>query len=345
MRALPSPRPGLTLVEILIVCGILGVLLSLGVASYWAMAKGYKEEGAAAHLDVMLRQLRNSSIATNAPSYLDIDSERNIFTPWATKTVALWHFEDSDENGRVLGSRHNAGLRGARIANFGKIGKCVRISNNAYIDAGSDPDFDLDDGGTLECYIRPDAQTFTGDSYIFNKSGCYSLRIVKWGVLVGEIGATKNTKAVRVYSKTYKIVPGRWTKVALSWDRNITRVLADDQILATGPGAVAPISMNPLTIGEEGSGMEGLVDEVRILGAVSGGPFELPRTFNITHNTAPWNAIYFAGDGTLDMRYHTSPVSITIEQDGRARAVSVNMFGTTTRHEVEKVQKTAEKTK
>lgn len=338
----PSARKGVTLAEMLIVIGILLTLLGLGAASYFAMAKNYKEEGAAARLDMLIRQVRNSAVSTNAPAYLEIDAEHNVITPWATRTVALWHFEDTDEFGHTTGSRHNAALRGARIVEQGKIGKCARISASGYVDAGGDPDFDLDDGGTLEAYIRPAPQVFTGDSYIFSKSGAYGLKVAKNGILVGEIAGSGKVKPVRIFSKTYRIVPGRWTKVALSWDRNVTRVLADDQIVATGPGAAAPVSINPLMIGSDGGGLDGLVDEVRILSAVSGGTFELPKSFKITHNTEPWNAIYFAGDGTLDMRFHAGPVKITIEQDRRARAITINMFGTTTRQELEKLDKPPE---
>ena len=84
--------------------------------------------------------------------------------------------------------------------------------------------------------------------------------------------------------------------------------------------------------------MDGVVDEVRITAAVSGGSLALPR-FTVKHNTAPWNAVYFAEDGTLDLRFHPGPVRIEIERDRRSRAVSVNMFGLTTRHEMEKAEK------
>lgn len=339
---IPLPFKGVTLAEMLIVIGILTLLLALGAGSYFQMAKNYKEEGATSRLDVLIRQVRNSAVSTNAPAYLEIDDEKNIITPWATRTIALWHFEDVDDFGHTTGPRHNANLRGARIVENGKIGKCARIIPGGYVDAGADPDFDLEDGGTIEAYILPAPQTFTGDNYIFSKPGSYSLRVARGGILVAEIEAFDKIKAVKVYSKTYRIVPTRWTKVALSWDRNITRVMVDDAIIATGPGARAPSTVNPLMIGSDGNGLDGLVDEVRILSAVSGGLLELPKTFKITHNTQPWNAIYFAGDGTLDMRYHAGPINVTLIQDRRARAVTVNMFGTTQRLELEKLDRPPE---
>ncbi len=326
----------LTLVEILVVIGLMTLLLGMGVASYIAMAKNYKEEGAISQLDVMLRQVRNSSIGSQSPAWVQIDSENHRITPWATRTMALWHFEDVDDFNRTTGSRHSAVIRGGKSDKNGKIGKCVRLAPGSYIDGGNDPDFDLDDGGYIEAYIRPLSADFTGDNFIFSKDGAYALKIGRKGVLIGEVAGNGKTHLTKVFSKTYKIVPGRWTKVAFAWDRNVTRVLADDLVLATGPGAVPPINSNSFCVGHESSSFEGLVDEVRVQSAIGGSVLEVPSVVTITHNTAPWNAIYFAGDGGLDKRFHSGPIKITMESEGRIRGLAVDLIGTTSRIELKK---------
>ncbi len=333
---------GITLLEMIIVIGLMTLLMGLGVGSYIAMSKNYKEEGAISQIDVMLRQVRNSSVTSQSPAYVEIDTETRRITPWATRTVALWHFEDCDEFNHTTGSRHGAALRGARQDKNGKIGKCARIAPGNFIDAGDDPDFDLDDGGYIEAYIRPLAGDFTGDNFIFSKDGAYSLKIGKKGVLIGQIAGNGKTPSTKVFSKTYKIVPGRWTKVAFAWDRNVTRVMADDLVLATGPGATPPTNSSPLLIGHDSSSFDGLVDEVRILSAVSGGTLELPKSFTITHTAAPWSAIYFAGDGALDMRFHSGPIQILVENEGRVRGLAIDMFGNSKRIELEKINKKKE---
>ena len=249
MRCRSSAR-GLTLVEMLVVLGLLTVLLGLGVATYFTFSRSFTEQGYISQLDVMLRQVRNSALSARAPAYVEIGTEKDnpqipVFTPWAMKTIAMWHFEDVNEFGHASGARHDAVLRGAKSIADGKIGKGVRLQSGGYIDAGSDPDFDLDDGGCIEAYVRPDPVPFTGDNFIFFKGGAYALRIGPKGVLIGEIGSTKTTDAVQVKSLSYRMVPGRWTKVALAWDRNVTRLMADDAIVATGPGARAPLTNNP----------------------------------------------------------------------------------------------------
>lgn len=333
---------GITLLEMIIVIGLMTLLMGLGIGSYIAMSKNYKEEGAVSQIDVMLRQVRNSAVTTQSPAHVVIDTENRRITPWATRTVALWHFEDCDEFNHTSGSRHGAALRGAKQDKNGKIGKCARIAPGNYIDAGDDPDFDLDDGGYIEAYIRPLAGDFTGENFVFSKDGAYSLKIGKSGVLIGQIAGNGKTPSTKVFSKTYKIVPGRWTKVAFAWDRNVTRVMADDLVLATGPGATPPTTSNPFLIGHESSSFDGLVDEVRVMSAVSGGTLELPKTFTITHNAAPWSAIYFAGDGSLDMRFHSGPLQITVENEGRMRGLTIDMFGNSKRIELEKNDKKKE---
>ena len=341
MRAPALTPRGLTLIEIIVVMGILAMIATFGVATYLSMARTSKEEEAAARIDVLLRQVRNSAVSSNSYAYVEIDTENRRITPWATKTIAMWHFEDTDDHGHTSGARHSATLRGAQSTRDGKIGKGVRLSPGNFVDGGADPDFDLDDGGYIEAYIKPKGD-FSGDNYILSKEGAYALRVGGKGVLVGEISGNGKTKGVTVYSKTYRVAPGRWTKVALSWDRNVTRVLADDLVLATGPGATPPTNSNIFCVGHESQSFEGVVDEVRVLSAVAGGVLELAPSFTLTHTATPWNAVYFAGDGSLDMRFHAGPVQIAVEQDRRVRAVTVDMFGNTKRLELEKKEKPEE---
>ncbi|MEI6231583.1 MAG: LamG-like jellyroll fold domain-containing protein [Planctomycetota bacterium] len=331
-----APGRGVTLLEMIVVIGLITLLLGMGVGSYIAMSKSYKEEGAASQIDVILRQVRNSAIGSQSPAWVEINTETRRITPWASRTVALWHFEDCDDFNHTTGSRHNAVLRGAKHDRNGKIGKCARLAPGNYVDGGNDPDFDLEDGGYIEAYIRPLSGDFTGDNFIFSKDGAFSLKIGKKGVLIGEISGDGKRPLTKVFSKTYRIAPGRWTKVAFAWDRNVTRVMADDLVLATGPGATPPVNSNSFIVGSESSSFEGLVDEVRVQAAIAGNKLEVNPTVTITHNTAPWNAIYFGSDGALDMRFHGGPVRITLESEGRIRGVAVDMFGTPTRLELKK---------
>jgi prepilin-type N-terminal cleavage/methylation domain-containing protein len=326
-----QPR-GLTMMELLAVILIISMMLGFSGTVYWRMSKAFKEQGAAAELDVALRQVRNSAITANAPAFVELDVENKRVVPWVYKTVGFWHFEDRSSYGRTSGPYHQGIMRGADLFPDGKIGKCVRLHDGACVDVGSDPDFDLQDGGYLEAYIRPATADFNGDSFIFFKKNSYSFRVGLRGVLMGNAG-NKTLKA-----ESYHIVPGRWTKVAFTWDRQSTRILVDDGIVAVGPGSKPPLSDYPLLIGHETASLDGLVDEARVMSASAGNTLQLSKFYEIEHNAAPWNAIYFAADGSLDMRYHAGPVRVTITQEKRARSVNVSMLGQITRMEMEKTE-------
>jgi len=322
---------GMTLMELLAVVAIVSMMLGLSAIGYWRMSKSFREQGAASEIDVCIRQARNSAIAANAPAFVEIDPENRLVRPWAFRTVGLWHFEDRSSYGETRGPFHNARMAGAELFSDGKIGKCARLREGAYVDAGNDPDFDFEDGGYLEAYIRPGSLGFAGDNFIFFKKNAFQLKIGVGGVLVA------NTVGKTIQTKNYRVVPGRWTKVALTWDRQSTRILVDDGVVAVGPGGKTPLSDYPLLMGHDQASFTGLIDEVRFMTATAGNPIELPKSYGISHTAAPWNGIYFAGNGNLDLRYHAGPVSITLSHETRARTVSVSMLGTTQRLELENI--------
>jgi competence protein ComGC len=330
LRASQRVARGVTLVEVLTVVAILVTLLALSAFTYIRMSRSYKEQGAAAELDVVLRQARNSALVSNAPAFVQIDSEKKRVTPWLYKTVGMWRFEDHGGSGKTHGAYHDAMFRGGEIFNEGKIGKCARLRDGAYVDVGNDPDFDLEDGGYLEAYIRPLVYEFSGDHYIFDKAGCYSLKVRQGGYLQGEVGG------VKLVENTYRIAVNRWTKVALAWDAVTMRLMVDDGVVAAGPGGKAPIGEAPLLIGHQTASLIGLVDEVRVLAATAGKSLQLPGSVTeLRHSAAPWGGIYFAPDGSLDMRFHPGPVDVSVVTSNKIRTVHVSMMGQTNRLEVD----------
>ena len=318
----------MTLVELLAVMAILAMMMGLSAGVYWKMSQNMKEQGAAAEIDVALRQARTNAVTSNAPAFVEIDAANHQVIPWVYKTVGLWHFEKKDGFGRSGGAHSTAVLRGAELYKEGKIGQCVRLTPGTCIDAGTNPDFDCDDGGYLEAYIRPVPVNDGGTGYIFFKQDCYFLTIKLDGTLQGNAGG-KNLNA-----PDYRIAAGRWSKVALAWDRHSTRIMIDDAVIAIGPGSEPIVNDRPLLIGHEEGGMVGLVDEVRIMAAARGHAVDLPKFSEVKNTAQPWNAVYFASDGTLDIRHHAGPVSITLLQGTTARTVNVSMLGLTTRAEV-----------
>jgi hypothetical protein len=112
----------------------------------------------------------------------------------------------------------------------------------------------------------------------------------------------------------------------------------DDAVLAAGPGTLTPLNDSPLLLGDSDLPVLGRIDEAKVLVALRGEPLELPRGSVLNHNAQPWEAVFFAPDGSLDMRYHTNPIQLDLTLREKRRTVTVSMLGLTKRGEVERVK-------
>ncbi len=334
---------GFTLIELLVVISILIALLGLSVFTFRRTSKRFSEKAAAAQLETVFRQARNSALSSGAPAFVELEVKKDTpnprVIPWAYRVVGLWHFED-DAGNETSGAFNNNGImNGCRLA-IGKIGKGMALVNvdakggltTGYVDCLENKDYDCADGGYLEAYIFA-FYPINEVQYIFHKDKCYALAIAPGGVMVGRVGAGE------VLAKDYQVPIRRWTKVAFAWDRRSTRLLVDDAVVGVGPGMEPLIKDTPLFIGDDTASFQGLVDEARIMTTVRGRAVTLPAYAKIKHNAQPWDAVFFSPDGGLDIRYHTSPVQVTIVQGRKRRAVTVSMLGLTERHELLKISK------
>ena len=327
-------RAGFTLLELLVVIGILSLLMAIGVAAFRRTSMRMREDAAAARLDTLIRQARNSALSSGAPAFVELDTTNSAprAIPWAYRLAGLWHFEGHAGARETSGAfRKKALVVGCKSVE-GKIGKGLCMGDSAgtfrgHVDCDADPDFDCEDGGYLEAYICGESP-FSNRQYVFHKKNAYSLSVESGGVLVGMAGSGQ------VAAQNYLLAPRRWTKVAFAWDRRSSRVLVDDAVMGVGPGLKAPINNEPLFIGDEQATFLGRIDEAKILAAVAGEALELPLEAKLIHNAQPWNAIFFAADGSLDLRYHTGPLTIDIVQGEKRRGVTVSMLGLTQRGDV-----------
>ena len=198
---------GLTLMELIVVMAILVILMGMSAAVYVNMSKAFKEQGAAADLDVLLRQARNNAISNNAPAFVEIDIAKREITPWVYKTVGQWHFEKVDGYGRSNGAFHNAKLQGAVIYKEGKIGSCVQLRDNACVDVGASSDFDCDDGGCLEAYIKPLTIEQGGSGYIFGPRRRFQVMVTVVGMPFSIFSSVVDPARVSASRRSEKPVP------------------------------------------------------------------------------------------------------------------------------------------
>jgi hypothetical protein len=330
----------MTLLELLVVLGIITLVMGLGAAAYIKSSQRMREEGAAAELEVLIRSAHNSG-----PSFVTIDTLPNpnnpadvpwVAIPWSYKTIGQWHFEGGNVK---AGFGQEAINRGCTPCD-GKVGMGISFISDkpgqghgtGCLDLGHNPELALSEGGWLEAWIRGTVD-WNGSQFIFNKAGCYSFSVEPGGYLRGQAGSD----FIKV--RDYQLPLRRWTKVAFAWDKHSSKILIDDALYAVGPGMSATLSRNdPLTVGDDNASLLGCVDEVKIMAVFSGKTLRFPPGTKLTHNLTPWNAIFFAPDGTLDVNYHTEPAFVDLlTPESRKRRIFVSMLGSTKRGEVEKL--------
>lgn len=326
---------GFTLIEMLVVIAIVSTLMAIGAITFQRQSARMKADAVASTVDTAIRQARNSAIGTGAPAFVELDdqSDPQRVVAWGYRVVGLWHFEEGGFETKGA-FNHRGIVRGCKPAE-GKIGKCLNFAGGGSVDCGSDPDFDLEEGGYLEAFVLG-ATDFTTTQFIFKKKNAYSLAVGRDGVLTGNVGSQD------LSALNFSLPPKRWTKVAFAWDRRNSMILIDDAVVAIGPAMKTRVSHDSLLVGDDQAAFVGLIDEVRVMAAIPGRAVELAGNTKLVHNAAPWKALHFAPDGGLDVRFHTGPVTVDLLQGEKKRSVFISMLGLTQRSEVESTVKDEE---
>jgi prepilin-type N-terminal cleavage/methylation domain-containing protein len=293
---------GFTLIEMLVVIALLSTLMALAAGAWLLSKKRFEAEGAAAQIEVTIRQARNNALFSGTPAFVEFDTERGEgkrprVIPWGYQLVAMYHFEDG--NKQTSGGRGNRAFLNNCIGAEGKIGRAVatgylrgRQGVRGYVECLPNPDYDCEDGGFLEAYIYMEFENGQ-PQYVFRKPDCYALFVTGKGFLAGRVGMQT------AEADEFLLPLRRWMKVGMAWDHLSIRLMVQDAIVAVAEGDETPINDEPLFIGDPDGAILGRIDEARVLAAVRGQPFELPPNAKLVHNAAPWGAAFFAHDGTL----------------------------------------------
>lgn len=89
-----SKRRGYTLVELMVVIGIITALFAFGVASIMRFSSGNAFYAEASAVKSMLRKARNYCRTMRAPAVVYVDPVSNTIYSTGLQSVGTWHFED-----------------------------------------------------------------------------------------------------------------------------------------------------------------------------------------------------------------------------------------------------------
>ena len=119
----PAARAGLTLIELVVVMGLIGVLLGAGIGMLSTLNLG--ERAAIGLVQNVIRAARNTALARSSPAIVRIDRAAGTISAEGTQVVGTWHFEDE----RMRGGRQLDGrIGGAEVVSGGYIGKALSFT-------------------------------------------------------------------------------------------------------------------------------------------------------------------------------------------------------------------------
>ncbi len=323
-------RRGATLLEMVVVIGIVALLMGLGVAVLNRTKRDLGLRAAAGQVVSILQAARAAAMAERSPARVEADDKARTVAAAVRRTQGLWHLEsdvDLENPPRVLPTEsegaygQNAKLNGGAPAP-GAIGKGWRISPPRSIlcpDAAAVPPVR---GLHVELWAKPD--DVARPQTVWRKGMSAGLRIEAGGELTGVL-KTADGQARPVRSSRYKVRPQAWTRLELDYDGRALCLRADGAEVGRLDGAGWEIipDVSPLEVGAAREGFAGDVDEIRISVYAAPQAFTLPDTVDL----AAAATIRFDERGKLDPSAHAGPASIVLTTAAEAIEIRVGILG------------------
>lgn len=321
MRGGRLSRSGFTLMELVVSLTIIGIVLGAGLGFVSSFDPG---ANAARGLVVnALRQARNDAIARRAPASVRLDPADGSVTARGYAVAGTWRFEPDAMGGAGDLPMTLHGFDGqSATTERGHIGDALDLTRGSggcrmEVDLSEDPIFRLRDGFRLRLALRASelrsGQVIDlGETLTLDVAPNGGLEVEVVTLASDEVGRARRGAKVRLLSPPGLLVPGRWRKIELRYDRRALCILADGVEVARRPEsrALAPLD-GPMVIGDRRAAFQGQVDDVVLSVARQSERVLIPGTA-VLGMAAPLE-VWFDGTGQLDPVQHPAPVEIDIE--------------------------------
>jgi prepilin-type N-terminal cleavage/methylation domain-containing protein len=328
-----NTRRGFTLIELIMVMGLVAVLLGTGVGMLSSLNLGRR--AAVGLVQNVIRSARNSAVARSAPARVRIDTAENTILAQGTQVIGTWHFESDAISG---GLGLDGVSAGAAIIEDGYIGRAVSFAGArkgavVEIRIQDDPGFDLREGFTLDCALRLDAPD---GGRALNVGGVLGLETNSRGQLRAWMKPAVLDKSGEESAGGFLAIDapgdllriGSWVRVRVDYDRRVFRLFVDG-IEVARDDEESPVwhIEGPLVLGDPRASFAGSIDNLVISAVVDSELAQLPKGVTF-HEDAP-KRISFAPQGFLDREVHSAPVAFHLDyDDGTQVLVRVGLYGT-----------------
>ncbi len=329
-------RSGFTLLELLLVMGLLGTILGIGLGTFASFDPGRRAaRGLVANA---LRQARNEAIANRAPARVKFDPLTRTVTSEGTTVAGTWRFETSE----LVGARELNGLAqgfpGTMLTEDGFVGHALDLDLGergcrVVIDLSSEPLFQLRRGFRVSCALRPKELKA---STILDLGGVLTVEAVADGSIqfsvvtrrVDELGRSFPGESVVVKTAPGAIEAGRWSQVEVRYDGRWLSALSDGVPVAMREESRELWDVEkPLVIGGARSGYNGQIDDLVVVVTKEGEEFILPSSVEFEIQE-PFEVRFDEGGG-LDPVAHARPMEVGLRfEDGTRDSLTVQMYGT-----------------
>ncbi len=326
-------RAGMTLIELLIVMGIVAVILGAGLGALAGIDTG--SGSAVALVNSSLRSANNWAVARRAPARIAFDAEANTIHAEGLAVIGTWHFETNPPRGAFT---LNGSYQGVSLADDGYLGKALDLEGaeegGVYsVPVHTSSTYDLSSGFQIAFAAKP---VGTGTARVIAIGETLAVELSSNGAVKAWFqGERREANAVatpsgKVLAQTSPglLRVGSWSRILVSYDRNALAIFVEGVPAAsTSDEAYVRKVTGPLVVGAPRRQWPGRIDSLVVSAVAADEVIDLPEGVSFAE-TAPKQVVFAAGGG-LDRRAHAGPVRFALDfEDGTSEQIEVGVYGT-----------------
>ena len=339
---------GVTLLEILVVVGIIGIMMGFGVGALQRQQNDLEQT--AVTLRDLVRLARGNARFYQSTARLVVDPpprttpatqgeldypEQQWFRVLAVRPLSEWNF---DLNGPSGSFGIEGTLGAASIVDAGRFGKGLEPDPEGgqpgvFVRTSQYSEFDMSEGFVARLDLWLDAREACT---ILRLGQSFELGIDNGGFARGQVTFTQSGgqagRTIRMRG-LQRLPLRQWFRLSLAYDGKSIVLERDglEEDERPGDGRVFYDRQGEFWISAGDTPVPGRIDSVELFGYERLGEFQLPQDVRLLSGAGD---LHFASDGRLDPRYHGAPVTYRMamgeaqgeEQRGR-ESVTIELGG------------------
>ena len=328
-----TARAGMTLIELLIVMGIVAVILGAGLGALAGIDTG--SAPALAVVNSSLRSANNWAVARRAPARVAFDSKTNTIHAEGLAVIGTWHFETSPPRGAFA---LNGSYQGVDIVDDGYLGMALDLEGaeeggNYSVPVHASSTYDLSSGFQVAFSAKPVGKgtgrvLAIGETLGVELTSNGAIKAWFYGERREENSVVTPSGKVLAETSPGLLRIGSWSRVLVSYDRRELAIFVEGVPAAQTSDEAFVIKVSgPLVVGAPRRQWPGRIDSLVISAVAANEVIDLPEGVSFAE-TAPKQVVFAAGGG-LDRRIHSEPVRFALDmEDGTSEQIEVGVYGT-----------------